>query len=563
MTTEEILALISSLLPDNLNQEISAEDLREVLEAIVNNLGSTQITNVTHDELLALVDAGELVLGSYYRLTDFKTITKVMGEFVNTDDYIEGTLEPLILKASGTDSLFSAALSELFPLDVILYNISDNTPLSAPIIDDVHISKGVITYRMNPELGIETYYDWRNVKYRRWQMAATGLGAVWYLHYSNGWAGMSTFQHQDYLSIGTGCKNIHIGPNSFNIVIKDDSYDIEIAAGVGMELSGVTIEFGCHSVIILHDSCQVATAGTYVVGGIYIMHGCYNIHIGQRSYNIAIGPQCYGLHLGTQQSDVYVPELTYRRRIEKGYSNFEVTLDHITGNTIDLYGTTIYVIEPILFNTANHCGIVNLELPTEDLVYIDRINAHNNSVVFHPIEVRLKGSSVVCFRDTNLNTSSGKNIALSNNKLYLNYFDGHQVTFGKRLIDGLGSQTSNWYLHYTNKSFHHPHFRSKAMEAPGCLYLGVDPSEPVYQYHEIIAGPPTGDHTYDMDIFIPDGYTGISILEVHSFWKHASTLVCTSTDATQFSINEENLQITILGGFAGKQFYYTIKFYYI
>jgi hypothetical protein len=77
---------------------------------------------------------------------------------------IAATPEPLIVKADSTSIINSEASSPMYPQDEIRYD-PDMT-----YIDGTNTAKGFIIYRKDTRRNIECYYDWRNVRFKRWTL---------------------------------------------------------------------------------------------------------------------------------------------------------------------------------------------------------------------------------------------------------------------------------------------------------------------------------------------------------------------------------------------------------
>lgn len=120
----------------------------------------------TWSVIKALKDAGTLIPGQLYRITDFATVHIVPntgGLVTNT-----GATEALTLIAISASTFDEQVLSSDYPQDILFYEITDTSTAGG--------TKGRIRYRKDTLLNIEMYEDWRNVKYRRWETAfGTGI----------------------------------------------------------------------------------------------------------------------------------------------------------------------------------------------------------------------------------------------------------------------------------------------------------------------------------------------------------------------------------------------------
>jgi hypothetical protein len=128
--------------------------------------GSTSgagVISLTYSELSTLVSGNTLVPGQKYLINDYQTVHLIP----NTSDINTGPIEPLLVTASSTKTLEPIAYSTLFPQDIIYYNIeSDQNIVSGS-------TKGYIYRRIDTIKNNDIGFDYRNVKFRRWQINVT------------------------------------------------------------------------------------------------------------------------------------------------------------------------------------------------------------------------------------------------------------------------------------------------------------------------------------------------------------------------------------------------------
>ncbi len=141
--------------------------------------GGGGIVAVTYDELVELIDGGELVAGSWYLLTDFRTVHYFTDGQTTLEDINTGELEPLIVLATSDTTIDGRVFSPSFPTDVIHYdwdaaNWLNDVSFSADQATIVPGWKGIITYRWDTKQDNSTGYDFRNVKFRRWAIDEAG-----------------------------------------------------------------------------------------------------------------------------------------------------------------------------------------------------------------------------------------------------------------------------------------------------------------------------------------------------------------------------------------------------
>lgn len=125
--------------------------------------------SVIYDDLVALINANNLIPGTYYTIIDYQTKNLIpRTSSVNT-----GTNTPLIVQAATRATLQLRAFQAAYPNDVIHYdytlNLCENGTTPRP---------GFITYRWDTAHNVDASYDWRECKIRRWPLNTT-VHAAW------------------------------------------------------------------------------------------------------------------------------------------------------------------------------------------------------------------------------------------------------------------------------------------------------------------------------------------------------------------------------------------------
>jgi hypothetical protein len=168
-----------------------------------------RIIDVTHAELLTLMGSQNLKTGFHYRITDF--VTEYMSndnEWISPSNTanvsnnngtaftvasIAATPEPLVVYAYSSSNVSKEAYSNLNPQDIIYYDPS------LTFLDGTRTAKGFITYRKDNLRDISATYDWRNVRFKIWNIdpsAGTNPIPLW----QNG----TTYKVGQYLRNATG-----------------------------------------------------------------------------------------------------------------------------------------------------------------------------------------------------------------------------------------------------------------------------------------------------------------------------------------------------------------------
>lgn len=436
---QEAKDYIDSVIINNNSRSITPLKLNTALNKIIQALNlldtagaASNVTDITYAALQDSISANALKPGSNYRITDFVTRYKIFGTATDT----VGSSEPLIVSAISYDQISNIAYSPAYPQDIIYYSLNDATEL-APTSG----SKGVITYRKSTDTNLSAYYDWRNIRWRRWAIhPAPGL----YYAYDI-FGGINSYQ--SLLSFAGSNHDITLESSVFNVVIGTGSYSIHIGKHVGALGSGVTITNDCHDITIGEGSALVNTVGSGYFGGIFIDSESQYVNIGKRSYNIAIGYSAYAIDLGLQQSDVFIEPEMNRRRLEKGFSNFEATAT-ISGKQLSAYSTIKSAIPGLIYNTAQYCGIFNVTSGAA-IDTLDILTALTTSLTFHPIEIRPASGQKILIRDKTLGIT-GANIDMAGNNLLIDGAKNQFAIFKKNMSNSLSTQPTDFYLLSTN-----------------------------------------------------------------------------------------------------------------
>ena len=120
---------------------------------------------ITHSNLIALIENNGLVVGQSYLITDYRTTYLIPESF--PEEIFIGDLEPLCVTASAVNELASLATSSLYPQDSIYYSAQD-------FYGQMEGStKGFISRRVDNIRGNDMWFDFRNVRFRRWKVNVT------------------------------------------------------------------------------------------------------------------------------------------------------------------------------------------------------------------------------------------------------------------------------------------------------------------------------------------------------------------------------------------------------
>lgn len=126
------------------------------------------VIDKTYSELQTLITTSGLVKGQVYRLTDYMT---TYTQPVTSVAKSSGIVEVLYITATDVNKLHNVCKSELYPQDIVYYNINDNTE---------GFTKGKIFRRIDTIKNNDIGTDWRHVKYFR-----NGIDTLLFEVYSN------------------------------------------------------------------------------------------------------------------------------------------------------------------------------------------------------------------------------------------------------------------------------------------------------------------------------------------------------------------------------------------
>jgi len=117
--------------------------------------------SITYGDLYNLYNNSSLVPGQHYLITDFQTIHLIP----NTTDINTGPIEPLLVLATSENTIGSRAYSLTFATDIIEYDFANIL-----CEDGTTPRKGKIEFRHDIKSDTYCYYDWRNVRFRRYKV---------------------------------------------------------------------------------------------------------------------------------------------------------------------------------------------------------------------------------------------------------------------------------------------------------------------------------------------------------------------------------------------------------
>jgi len=158
-----------------------AKDINDNFNDLATGSTVGGITDVTYTELITLISTSGLTAGSQYRISDFNTRHYIVdgngNRHFGEGNEVTGELEPLIVLATDVNIIDKEAKSSLYPQDIIYYDWNPDNwlhDMSFANADETYDTiilgfTGVITFRHDTLLDNYMGYDFRNVKFRRWE----------------------------------------------------------------------------------------------------------------------------------------------------------------------------------------------------------------------------------------------------------------------------------------------------------------------------------------------------------------------------------------------------------
>ena len=130
-------------------------------KTLVTQIQDLSLMEVTYAELAGIISRQELVPYKRYLIKDYQTVHSIP----NTTDINTGDVEPLMVTALSADRLDAIAYSSLYPQDTIYYEVENNQAIVPGC------TKGYIYRRIDEMQNNDFPMDFRNVKFRRWEIA--------------------------------------------------------------------------------------------------------------------------------------------------------------------------------------------------------------------------------------------------------------------------------------------------------------------------------------------------------------------------------------------------------
>jgi len=403
--------------------------------------GSTTIIELTYTELTGLTSTSGLTSNQQYLLTDFQTVHYMFDGNTRLNEINTGIVEPLLLTSSSTTDIYPECRSMLYPQDIIHYDFNSEKwmidpgfanaesvggTLLVPDLTNVTLItgyKGVIYRREDTKNNVVLGYDFRNVKFRRWNdFNSSG----YYMGVSSTSAGVT--RNIDYIDCYTfnGFDEYNTYDISVKNVIIDNVYDnyIQGNGNISSMLSNTVFYLGGNDINHQSINCYDIKSGSYFELNTFGISNNSMIFGNDNNYNI-FGNYNYSIVFGNGNSS-----MTF------GDSNYNMTFGNDNSS--------------ISLGTGNY--MINLENSNSEFVFVDSnysLNFGNNnsslSLGSYNYDINMKDSnSVILFLDNNYSItfgySNGSITFGSNNNSIVLKSDNSTITFGDQ----------NYYMSFEN-----------------------------------------------------------------------------------------------------------------
>ena len=241
--------MVNLNLRSTLNRKLTWNEMDGNWEAIQEFF---QPISITYAELTAAIAASLLEPGHYYLLSDYATshylqYTDSHGDGTGMDEVVNtGAVEPLLLLANTNNTLALEARSAAFPQDIIHYQaiMADRNYDYA-----VATGKGCIIRRIDTTLNYSRDYDFRAVKFRRWE-TVVGNGLF-----------------RSYLPVAGATTQDQLAQQNATLIQQSAIYS---PLGTGLApywLDNVVIQAGC-SVFVMNEGLFYCT--TFFTGEVFM-----------------------------------------------------------------------------------------------------------------------------------------------------------------------------------------------------------------------------------------------------------------------------------------------------
>lgn len=154
---------------DGITKQISVSGFTEYISNFITASSGGGLVNTTYETLADNITFSGLTGGTFYRITDFQTCYDQPDYDYNSNPktigiYKTGPIEPIVVVATGPDSISEYAFQPTYPNDIIKYDWRYN---ATEVTNNQ--AYGRITERVD-EYNNRTDYDHRNILFKRYKL---------------------------------------------------------------------------------------------------------------------------------------------------------------------------------------------------------------------------------------------------------------------------------------------------------------------------------------------------------------------------------------------------------
>lgn len=383
---------------------------------------STKIPDVlelTYVQLSALITGNQLTVGRKYLIIDYQTVHTIPG----TTDTNTGPTEPLLVTALRTNELEPIAYSTLHPDDIIYYEWDNSLTYKVS-----GATKGFIYRRLDTKENIDIPFDFRNVKFRRWEI---DVPTVWDINTvyttTSIVVGSDDYIYLSMVNGNTGNDPVLDTYHWMKFNFKNNTYTSHLISGIPLNGYTIPVSANYQDLII-----NVGSDTTITYGGIYnrTINVCNLVFVnGTTRMNLSFTTTATGTIGFVRDSVIKTNQFStiYIDTITTSYINTE--------NLVQLY-----------IRTIDDC-IINSNLSGCNLKIIDDCNFFRSSI--SSLTVNYSGLGFGFFKNNFYGDINGLKI-LFGSSLSFSYNNIYDLGASAALLDFLsathvfGNYTKEW-----------------------------------------------------------------------------------------------------------------------
>ncbi|WP_028978942.1 hypothetical protein [Sporocytophaga myxococcoides] len=330
-------------------------DFSALIDAIAEAGAREPSLNVYASDIRNMMAANSLKKGALYRIP-FQTKHVIS----NTTVVNTGATEYLLLYALTSSTVSRFVYSESYPQDVIALDLSN------VICEDGTTSReGKITYRKDYDRNLETWYDFRNVRFRRWQVdTASNASLAWQASHAYAVGDGVLFNSLFYRCVKSHTSGVTFTSDNWQIIFVTDTNN-KWACNTTLSMMGVSINANLsvyEDYLTFNDSSSKDISigrmndGSY--NNVVVLHS-YGNSIGEDSKNITFAYGSYGNIIGNKSSDILLFNSAYSNIIGDSCNNVVVcnsacynSIKSNVNNVFLVYSATSNCIESGAYNST-------------------------------------------------------------------------------------------------------------------------------------------------------------------------------------------------------------------